>query len=399
MFKGLIRSFFALGRQIIRGNKLDVVFFYPRHFNRTADGTNPYFKPLIELCKNNSINYIALEEPAAGYQSDSHSVKADVFVYFTLVMHRILMNVRGLPQHEADKLIGKLIDALTFHRLRAKTYITISNSMIDVLGELNPRGNVYDMQHGIIYCGHPGYFLSEKELKPAYKVENRRVLLWGTLYKDNLQELSGGIDPDRKFIVAGYPLYKKIDATSTIKDKVIMVSLQFTGDISPEKAFHLMEMLERFADTAIKDGYSLILKHHPRFADEVDLNPLLQKYKGRINLTKDSLDELARKSMLHVTWGSTTTFEYAVYGVPTFFLYDGVFDWATNIFYGQYSYPLYKGMNAVQVLNRISEPEDYTTDCKAVKDWYESAYSPLNEDLLLKILKGETDFNRADFNI
>lgn len=389
MLTDLILSFGEFGRQILRRNKPDVVFYYPRHFNRDADGTNPYFKPLIELCKNNSIKYIALEEPAAGYPSDNHSIKADVLVYFALVMHRILINIMGLSLHEADKRIGRLIDALTFHRLRAKTYITISNSMIDVLGELNPRGNVYDLQHGIIYYGHPGYFLSEKKLRPAFKIANRRVLLWGTLYKDNLRELPGGIDSDKKFIVAGYPLYKKIDATSTMKDKVIMVSLQFTCDISPEKAYHLKEMLERFADTAVNKGYSLILKHHPRFADEVDLNPLLQKYKGRIQLTKGSLDELARKSMLHVTWGSTTTFEYAAYGVPTFFLYDGGFDWATKLFYSQYSYPLYKGLNAEQVLNRISEPDDYTADCRTVKDWYESAYSPLNEDLLLKILNGE----------
>lgn len=389
MLRGLIRSFFALGQQILRRDKLDVVFYYPRHFNRSADGTNPYFKPIIELCKNHSIKYIALEEPATGYPSDNHSIKADVLVYFALMMHRILINIMGLSLHEADKRIGRLIDVLMFHRLRAKTYVTISNSMIDVLGELNPRGNVYDLQHGIIYYGHPGYFLSEKELRPEFKIANRRVLLWGTLYKDNLRELPGGIDSDKKFIVAGYPLYKKIDASSTMKDKIIMVSLQFTGDISPEKAYHLMEMLERFADAAVNKGYSLILKHHPRFADEVDLNPLLHKYKGRIHLTKDSLDELARKSMLHVTWGSTTTFEYAAYGVPTFFLYDGGFDWATKLFYSQYSYPLYKDLNAEQVLNRISDRDDYTADCRTVKDWYESAYSPLNKNLLLKILKGE----------
>lgn len=389
MLKGLIRSFFALGQQILRRDKFDVVFYYPRHFNRSADGTNPYFKPLIELCKSNSIKYIALEEPAPGYPSDNHSIKADVFVYFALVMHRILINILGLSQHEADKRIGKIIDALTFHCLRAKTYVTISNSMIDVLGELNPCGNVYDLQHGIIYYGHPGYFLSENELRPEFKISNRRVLLWGKLYKDNLWKLPGDIDSDNKFIVIGYPMYKKIHVASLMKDKIIIVSLQFTGDLLQEKENHLMEMLEQFAETAIKNGYSLILKHHPRFSEGIDLNPLLQKYKGRIKLTKGSLDELARKSMLHVTWGSTTTFEYASYGVPTLFLYDEVFDWATNLFYGQYSYPLYKGMNMKQVLNRISQPDDYTADCKAVRDWYESAYSPLNNDLLLKILKGE----------
>lgn len=389
MLRGLIQSFWALTKRVASHGKPDVVFYYPRHFNRAADGTNPYFRPLIELCKDNGIKYIALEEPAAGYPSDKASIKADFFVYFAVVMHRIMINGFKLTQHEADKRIGKLIDALTFHRLRAKTYITISNSMIDVLGEMNPRGNVYDLQHGIIYYGHPGYFLSEKELRPEFQTANRHALLWGSLYKNNLRELPGGIDSDSKFIVVGYPLYKKIDANMTQKGKVIMVSLQFTSDISPTLTAHLLEMFEKFAETVMHQGYNLILKHHPRFAGEVDLNPIMQKYPGRISLSTAPLDELAQKSMLHVTWGSTTTFEYAAYGVPTLLLYDDQFDWATNNFYGQYCYPLYQGMNAEQLLSRISDATTYAQDCKIVKEWYESAYSPLNKDLLLKILNGE----------
>lgn len=395
MLIGLIQSFWALIKKVIsHADKPEVVFYYPRHFNRSADGTNPYFKPLIELCKKHGIKYIALEEPAAGYPSDGESIKADAFVCLSVLMHRILINIFGMSLHEADKRIGKIIDSLTFHRLRAKTYITISNSMIDVLGEINPLGNVYDLQHGIIYYGHPGYFLSEKELRPEFQTANRHALLWGSLYKNNLRELPGGIDSDSKFIVVGYPLYKKIDANVTDKKKVIMVSLQFTSDIAPNLTTHLLEMFEKFAETAVEQGYNLILKHHPRFAGEIDLNPLMLKYNGRISLSNASLDELAQKTMLHVTWGSTTTFEYAAYGVPTFLLYDDDFDWATPQFYGQYVYPLYRDMTTAQVLERLDDRQAYIDDCRAVKDWYESAYSPLNEDLLLKILKGENTYEK-----
>lgn len=82
MLRGLIQSFWALTKRVASHGKPDVVFYYPRHFNRAADGTNPYFRPLIELCKDNGIKYIALEEPAAGYPSDKASIKADFFCVF-----------------------------------------------------------------------------------------------------------------------------------------------------------------------------------------------------------------------------------------------------------------------------------------------------------------------------
>lgn len=392
MLRGLIQSWWSLIKKVVsHAERPEVVFYYPRLFNRSADGINPFFRPLIELCKNNGIRYIALEEPAAGYPSDKASIKADVIVYFALVMHRILIGVMGMSLHEADKRIGKLIDALTFHRLRAKTFITISNSMIDVLGEINSRGNVYDMQHGIIYYGHPGYFLNKNELRPEFLVANRRVLLWGSLYKSNLKNLPNGIDSDDKFIVVGYPMYREIEVADSDKKKRIMVSLQFTGDIDADTSAGMMEMLEEFIEEAVSQGYEVLMKHHPRFAGEVDMAPLLEKYAGRVSLITRPLDELAGDVRLHVTWGSTTTMEYAAYGVPTLFLRDSRFDWATDMFYGQYAYPLYDGMTAADVLTRASDPDAYGQDCKTVKEWYESAYSPLNEGLLLKILKGDID--------
>lgn len=393
IFGGLLRSLGQFSGHILSGRSVDVVFYYPDHFNRSADGDNPFFKPLKELCRRNGIEYLCLEESAIDgrYPTDRSSIKADVLFWFVWLMHKVMTKGLGKSFHVSDKASGRLFDILTFGRFRAKTYITIANSMIDVLGEINPYGNVYDLQHGIIYRGHPGYFAESGGLREPFLLHNRRVLLWGSLYKRNLKNLPDGIDPDDKFIVVGYPMYREIEVADSDKKKRIMVSLQFTGDIDADTSAGMMEMLEEFIEEAVSQGYEVLMKHHPRFAGEVDMAPLLEKYAGRVSLITRPLDELAGDVRLHVTWGSTTTMEYAAYGVPTLFLRDNRFDWATDMFYGQYAYPLYDGMTAADVLTRASDPDAYGRDCKTVKEWYESAYSPLNEGLLLKILKGDID--------
>lgn len=291
--------------------------------------------------------------------------------------------------HEADKKAGKILDIVTIHKLRAKTYITISNSMIDVLGEINPNGNVYDLQHGIIYYGHPGYFLNNEQLRPEFLMGNRRVLLWGELYKKNLEKLPSGIDPDDKFIVVGYPLYKHIEIAEPTGLKQVMVSMQFTSDLGSEVNAAMLQMLEEFVDEACAQGYEVLLKHHPRFNNEVDLQPLINRFNGKVRITSEPLDKLALEVKLHVTWGSTTALEYAAYGVPTYFLHDQRFDWASDIFYAQYSYPLYQHISSSEMFNRLNDASKYEEDRMEVKQWYESAYSPLDEAMLLKILKGD----------
>lgn len=391
MIKGFLVSFFKLSRQILLRKKPDVILYYPQLFNRSKEGENPYFKSIINLCNTNNIKYLVLEEPAyrCGFPRNPKSIPADSIYWFVGIFHKILIKGFKMSLHDADKRIGKLLDFLSFHQLRAKTFITISNSMIDVLGEINPYGDVYDFQHGIIYFGHTGYFLSPDKLRPEFLIKNRRVLLWGDLYKNNLKNLPGGLNSEEKFIVVGYPMYKRIEMNELFVEKIILVSLQFTSDISKEVSSGIFEMLDEFASEATSQGYTLILKHHPRFNNEVDLNPLLEKYKGSVEISTESIDSLSTKIKLHVTWGSTTAFEYAAYGIPTYFLRDERLDWATEIFYGQYKYPMYNNMSASEVLERIDSYALYHEDRAIIKEWYESAYSPFNDELMVKILKGE----------
>lgn len=390
MIKGLIKSCCQIFWQIAFGRRPDVIFYSPRLFNRSSRGTNPYFEPLVKLCQENGISYLCLEEPAhTPYPEDHKCTKADALLWLLWLEHKICINGLKWSLHRSDKFAGRFFDFITFHRLRAKTYITISNSLVDALGEMNPNGNVYDYQHGIIYYGHQGYFLNEDELRPEFKIKNRHVLLWGDLYKKNLRTLPDIADSDDKFIVVGYPMYAERNIDRGEMSKSILVSMQFTSDISSERADGMLDMLDEFLATAVAHGYKVLLKHHPRFANEVDLGSLIKKYDGEVELTAMPLDIAARHIKLHVTWGSTTAMEYASYGIPTIFLRDCRFDWATELFYGQYCYPLYDNTSYEEVLKRVDDKANYDSDCATIKQWYESAYAPLNKELLVKILKGD----------
>lgn len=385
---GVIKSAMQLGRQILFKKKPEVILYYPQHFNRSAEGTNPYFAPIVSLCTENSISYIVLEEPAPGFPEDKRSIKADAILWFVLFLRKIYINCLKNSQVKADRKIGKVLDLITFHKLKAKTFITISNSMIDVLGDINSEGKVFDFQHGIIYCGHPGYFNGDV-LRDTFLIPNRKVLLWGELYKNSIAKAHGIHEPSKSFEVVGYPMYKEIKINNKKKDKIILISLQFTADLDSEVSSGIMEMLSEFIDEATKKGYKILMKHHPRFNNEVDLKPLIDRYPSQLSVTTQSLELLAEEIKLHITWGSTTAMEYASYGIPTIFLRDNRFDWATDMFYGQYQYPLYDNMSYSEVLHRAEDEKNYRDDCATIKKWYNSAYAPLNKGMLLKILKGE----------
>ncbi len=387
---GIFKSMWQISRQVIFGVRPDVVFYYPQHFNRAADGSNPFFAPLIELCRNEGLRCLVLEEPAGTtYKKNASAVQADIIYWGAIVWRKLMMGFLKRSQNQSDMAYGRLLRMISLGKLKARCVVTISNSMIDVWAALNSSGEVYDYQHGIIYRGHPGYFTAEGGLRAPYRLPNVHSMLWGELYKRNLRELPDRVDSDQKFIVVGYPIYKATERLDNFGQKVALVSMQFTSDIDAAKSRELLAMLAEFLEEAVAAGYTVLLKHHPRFAGEVDLNPLLTRYDGKVLLCSEPLQKLARKIKLHITWCSTTAMEYAAYGIPTYFLRDYRFDWATNLFYGQYGYPLYDGMDASSVLARLADHKHYRSDSESIKEWYESAYSPLDKSLALRLLKGE----------
>ena len=103
-----ITSFFYFFRYLFITKKVDVLFYYPQHFNRGENGENLFFKPLYESCKSNNISYLIFEEPDKKSDKDRNkeAVPFD-FIYFLIVL---LRRVRFTEQK-----IGKIL-SFTFLR-------------------------------------------------------------------------------------------------------------------------------------------------------------------------------------------------------------------------------------------------------------------------------------------
>ncbi|WP_336594274.1 hypothetical protein [Bacteroides acidifaciens] len=392
MFFNILYSFFQLTKHILLGKKTDVVLYCPQHFNRSTKGTNPYFDSIVEVCKENGVKYLIMEEPDSGTSNPRNPryMKADAFFWIATIMRKLMrVTHKGKSVVEIDAKIAHIWDIVTFHKFRAKRYITISNSMINVLAELNSNGVVYDYQHGIIFNGHPGYFVERNKLAPSYAKSNRRVMLWGTLYR---HAFDGALFKDelcKRIKVVGYPIQTSVIDIVYQERKYIVISLQITSD--GEMWYkHSTKMLYECLEQLKQSGCKVLLKHHPRFNNEVDLNDVITKYPF-VEFTSKSLVELVSLALFHITWSSTTSFEFANFGVPTYFLIDEVLPHGATIFYEQYHYPLYESMSLLEVMARRTDKFVYTSDCKIVKEWYDSAYAPFDKKLMLKILVGDED--------
>lgn len=385
-------SFLQTAKHILFGKQLDMLLYYPQHFNRSAKGSNPYFDPIIEVCKENGLKYLVMEEPdgATSNPRDPQCMKADVFFWGVTIMRKLMRTIcKGKTSVEIDKMIARFLDVVTFHKFRAKRYITISNSMIDILAELNTESVVYDYQHGIIFNGHPGYFVKKDNLVSSYKKNNRRVMLWGTLYRQAFEGALCKEELYERIKVVGYPIPTSVVDMEFQCREYIVISLQITSD-GEVWYKHSVRMLYECLEQLKESGYKVLLKHHPRFNNEVDLSDIVTKYPF-VEFTSKPLVELVLQTLLHITWSSTTCFEYADYGVPTFFLVDEVLPHGTTIFYEQYHYPLYEDMSLLEVVAHLEDKQMYKDDCKIVKEWYDSAYAPFDKQQMLKILTGNED--------
>lgn len=378
-------------KYILLGKKIDIVLYYPQHFNRSTKGTNPYFDLIVEVCKENGVRYLIMEEPDSGTSNprNPQCMKADAFFWIVTIMRKLMHTHKGKISVEIDAKIAHIWDIVTFHKFRAKRYITISNSMINVLAELNPNGVVYDYQHGIIFNGHPGYFVEKNKLAPSYAKSNRRVMLWGTLYRHAFDRVLFKDELCKRIKVVGYPIRNSAVDVVYQKRECIVISLQITSDAemwykhSPKMLYDCLDQLDKW-------GYKVLLKHHPRFNNEVDLSDVTTKYPF-VEFTTKTLIELVPSALFHITWSSTTSFEYANFGVPTYFLVDEVLPHGITIFYEQYRYPLYESMSLLEVVTRMTDEQVYKNDCKIVKEWYDSAYAPFDKQQILKILTGNED--------
>lgn len=364
-----------------------IIFYYPQHFNRTSKGENPFFDALINTCRNHNIPYVVLEEPdKSGKPHNEAAVSAKRFLFLVLVVRKLLSWIfRNRTFHQREKIAGKIVNILTLGHFRSKICITISGSMYWMFAAINPKAQVYDLQHGILCKQHKTFFDEKShKLRPQYFDKNLNILFWGEGFKKLFIQGEEEIMRDKAFVI-GYPIRDTLKSMKRKSDQIqnLLYSLQFTDDFSTEELEKLKQQLIYVLEETKNLEVTVWLKHHPRFNNCINLSDVLTRY-PHAQITQDSLEQLYTKIDLHLTYFSTTAFEYARFGIPTYFL--NLNKNEVNMFYSEFHYPLYANMPLCDVIKVLSDTKTYNTHSELLKDWYSTFYSSYNEENFLQLL-------------
>lgn len=383
---GCCKSWFDITRCIIFRKKKLVIFAAPQHFNRDCNGKNPYFAKLIAICKDNNLPYLVLESPEydAPQPHDTDSVRADLLFWGEMLLNKIALKIYGTSnQQMARKAVSKVMNCLTLGKLKVDCYISMAGLFIEMFGDMNPDGIVYDLQHGVIYAGHDGYFKSDGGVSESLSADNCKILLWGEGYKE-LFTHSDKIKDD-KVRVIGYPVEQSERPKTNEGRNTILFSLQFTASVDYDTLEYMKTMLDKALSSIDFNRYTVKLKHHPRYNNVISLDDISKKYPN-ISYCDDSLEDMVKECLLHVTWFSTTCFEYAKYGIPTYILSDSRSTLGNEIYYFQFKYPVLKGLSLEEVLKLLNDPIKSEEISVRVREWYLKLYSPFNEKTAKSIL-------------
>ena len=384
-----LASFWQLTTHVIFAKKAQVMFYYPQHFNRTAEGTNPFFDRLLEACDRHGISYKLIEEPDWGTDKprNSKAIKGDALFLLIMVLRKVIGLFGKKDFFKNEKYVAGIVNILTFGRLRYNTYMTISGSMLHLFGALNSKGNVYDVQHGILFKQKATFFDEKEHLRPQYYQRNLHWIMWGRGYDQCFCRGDEEILSGRTHVV-GYPIKDVVMDMNSSDDneKSVLFSLQFTHDSQPHELKIQKDLVEESLHQLNECRVKVLLRHHPRYNNAIDINDLLEKYPFA-KLTTLSMNKLLASTLLQVTFNSTTSFEYAAYGIPSFFIDKEASIPLGDIFYSEYHYPLYQGEEILDVVKRLQNSELRRQDSATVKEWYREFYDEFDENAFIKLIK------------
>lgn len=360
-----------------------VLFYFPRHFNRTAKGTNPYFDPIIDICHRAGIAYDIYEEHSATRRPhDRRAKRARIFLTTVLVLRRLMrLLMPGRDFFARERLVARVLNILTCSRFKRDVYVTVSGSMYHLFAAMNPRGIVYDMQHGILGRNHPTFFNNDGKLLPQYRDANKHFLFWGEGFRNAFVGEDSQLGT--RCHVVGTPMWQRRTAICENPDRLMLVSLQFVGDRNTECLQADKEILRRFLADISQTDWRVLLKKHPCHGGCIDITDLMHEFHN-VEITDKPMAELASQIRLHVSSYSTTIFDYAAFGVPSFLLPATGVCYRERMFYGEYAYPLFADMNIEETLELIEA--DYAGCSSAVREWYEKYCTSLDRDLIYSLL-------------
>ena len=259
----------------------DVVFYYPQHFNRGKNNTNPFFDPLIEVCEKYGLRYKVLEEPDSKTKKPKNPKAFDFsfLTYLIQIFRYLIPKFFFKTFREKEKFIGFCISILTLNRFKAKNYITISNAKVNFLTGLNKNSRVIDLQHGVIYSFHPGYFHKDSCLLDELTDKRIFFMVFGKSYAEMFFKNHSNFRYDIKNRVKVIGTRLGLSDVINIEKKFITVlySLQMTADFGIEKVLIEKNNLILF----LKDVNSFFIenqfKRYVFYSDSINLKKFKNK--------------------------------------------------------------------------------------------------------------------------
>lgn len=357
-------SLFYFFKLIFVKKEVDVLFYYPQHFNRGVDNENILFQTLYKSCDINSKSYVVFEEPdrKCSQKRNNNTIPFD-FLFYQIIFFRKI----GF----SEQRIGEIFSNLFFRRFSCKNIIVLSQSLLEFFRFSIKDSIIFDLQHGIIHSKKEGY-IENGVINKRISKNNINLLLYGDGFK-NLLEIGDKSDYiNNKSHVIGFSKINVSDLHSESNGN-ILVSLQFTEDHTNNDNLKLKD--EIFVFVKENPKHTFYLKHHPRFNNEVDLSEILNL--ENVHIAPVQLMNCFEKCSIHLTAYSTTTFEAASYAIPTIFFTS--LQKKFNMFYEDFKYPV---VNDLQLIEN-----NYLECSKRVKKWQSKFYSPFDEDKFVSLLK------------
>ena len=395
---GLAKSLLFVVKHLVTARKAQVIFYYPRHFNRTARGTNPFFDRLIDACREAGLSVLTLEggQSRKEHRRNREALPIDILLGVMYVVERVFLRHRFKRLEDRDQHLGcmeagRIINVLTFGKFRAPVYITISNAMVAFFKGMNPTAAIVDVQHGIIHPTHPGYFEPDKNMRPSLMASNLSFFVMGEGFRQCFMQTAGNraMLSGRVHVIGDVMKSDQTKSSEPRQGRAILFSLQFTCELKgtqPESMRRrIYNLAEECRPLAERLGVVLRFKLRPNDPPPNELAGIERQFPF-VEFSAGSMAQACEGVFYHVTFYSTVAFDVARWGIPTYFLTTSDIPHGT-MFHNEYDYPVQRGNFSEVMTEALTDARRYDEIKAQVILWRGRFYAPFDGDRVVALVR------------
>ena len=263
-------------------------------FLRTKAKTDPFYDPIIKVIEGQADMewkvFVARKGVKCGYPTEKISdywLFEKLGIWFYRACRLLLWHIPAWKIYRWYGVASRFLFARKFH---ADVVITQSGQFGETLSSLLPHARIVDIQHGVIYSRHCGYFDCNGRINDVWRsATNREFWLFGQGYADcffknpkNAKDLEGRVKVIGDVIRAGEEeegKRKKEDVSGA--RNLVVFSAQLTGDLARDETVASVRRMEEFFDEFFK-----------KFGDRWMANVLEVETMGSGHRTKITVEKL-----------------------------------------------------------------------------------------------------------